>query len=71
MTMKERERDRRNLNPHAEAIAAMYLWGSQYAAQNGGSMDFWDSLPEGRKRLARELVERVKRTGGENDRSAT
>lgn len=66
MTMKERERDRRNLNPHAEAIAAMYMWGSQYAAQNGGSMDFWDALPESRKRLARELVERIKKTQGED-----
>lgn len=72
MTVKarERERDRRNLNPHAEAVAAMYLWGSQYAAQNGGSMDFWDALPEGRKQLARELVELIKRTDGEQDRGS-
>lgn len=57
--MNERDRARRNLNPHAEAIAARFLWGYQYAAQRGGTMDFWDSLTEHQKALCRELVDRV------------
>ena len=48
--------DRRNLNPTKLAVAAMYLFGSRYAAQRGGSMDFWDSLPAGDKNLCRELI---------------
>lgn len=50
----------RNLNPHAEATAAMYLWGTEYAAQKGGSMDFWDSLSDHRKSICRDLVAQVK-----------
>ena len=46
----------RNLNPHRAAKAAMWLWGDKYAAQHGGSMDFWDSLSEGDKDLARRMV---------------
>lgn len=34
----------RNFHPHAEARMAMWLFGARYAAQGGGSMDFWDSL---------------------------
>lgn len=54
--MNQRQRDRRNLRPSSEAVAAMYLYGAEYAAQNGGSMDFWDSLDESRKQLCRRLV---------------
>lgn len=57
------EKQQRNLRPHAEAIAAMHLWGEDYAfKQRGGSMDFWDSLPDYKKRICRELVERIKKT---------
>lgn len=49
----------RNLNPHAEARLAMVIWSAEYAAQDGGSMDFWDGLPEWRKRLCAELVNDV------------
>ena len=49
----------RNLNPHKEARAAMWLFSSRYAAQKGGSMDFWDSLSESDKRLCRELVDEI------------
>ena len=45
---------RRNLNPHREARLAMIKWSAQYAAQGGGSMDFWDTLHESKKRLCRE-----------------
>lgn len=60
-TSAERERDKRNLNPHAEAIAAMYVYHSEYASQGGGSMDFWDRLREGPRRLCTELVDRILR----------
>jgi len=47
---------RRNINPHAEARLAMALWGEEYAAQRGGSMDFWDGLSESRKALCIRLL---------------
>ena len=40
----------RNLNPTPAARIAMVIWGDEYAAQCGGSMDFWDSLDADRKR---------------------
>lgn len=49
----------RNLHPTAEAVAAMYLYGAEYAASGGGSMDFWDSLDDSRKRHCREMVLRI------------
>lgn len=49
----------RNLNPHKPAVAAMCIWGAEYARQGGGSMDFWDRLDESRRRIARELVEYI------------
>jgi hypothetical protein len=52
----------RNLNPIAPAIVAMTIWGHKYAAQRGGSMDFWDSLSDEDRRLCREVAERVKET---------
>lgn len=53
----DRARAERNLNPHREARLAMVIWGDEYAAQNGGSMDFWDTLSPGRKRQCRELAD--------------
>lgn len=47
----------RNLNPHAEAKLAVYLWPSEYVAQRGGVMDFWDQLSESRKRAAKESID--------------
>ncbi len=37
--MKQRDRD--NLNPTPEARFAMCHWHDRYAAQHGGSMDFY------------------------------
>jgi hypothetical protein len=53
------DRDTRNLHPHAEARLAMALWSDEYAAQNGGSMDFWDGLSLSRKRLCRSILDAV------------
>lgn len=67
--MDDRERAARNLNPHAEAIAAMYLWSYEYAhKQRGGSMDFWDSLDDRRKRICAELVEKIRTAEPHNAR---
>ena len=54
------ERARRNLNPHAEAIYAMSHFSAKYVAQNGGSMDFWDQVPEQDKRWIRDVVARIR-----------
>ncbi len=52
-------RDKRNLNPHKAARVAMCLYASRYAAQGGGSMDFWDRLTEAEKRTCRGIVEQI------------
>lgn len=57
--MNERERDKRNRDPHKCAVAAMWLWGAEYAAQQGGSMDFWDSLTEHQRALCVRLVQDI------------
>ena len=50
----------RNLNAHAPARAACALWNKEYAAQRGGLMDFWDSLPNGRKHAARRVADQIR-----------
>lgn len=59
LTKQERYQVFRNQNPHKAAVVAMSMWGAEYARQGGGSMDFWDKLDESRKRICREVVERV------------
>jgi len=56
-----KKRGAENLNPTAEAVAAMYVFSYMYAAQKGGSMDFWHSLTDREKKLCAELVERVRK----------
>jgi hypothetical protein len=51
--------DERNLIPHKPAIMAMCLFSRRYAAQSGGSMDFWASLTTGEQQTCRDLVERL------------
>ena len=58
--MNQRERDRRNLQPHAEARLAMEMWSHEYAhEQRGGSMDFWDSIGEQRQRFCMNVLDEV------------
>lgn len=59
MALSEKQRARRNLNPTAPARVAMTLWSDRYAAQNGGSMDFWDTLSEAEKRQCRQIAEQI------------
>lgn len=56
----------RNLNPHAPATAARFIFGREYAYQSGGVMDFWDSLSESEKQLCRDLVDAVKKSRPED-----
>lgn len=53
----------RNLNPTPEARVAMHIWCEEYAAQRGGSMDFWDNLPESRKARCRNVVHELLEKG--------
>lgn len=70
MTMTDRERTRRNINPHAEARLAMAMWSHEYAyKQNGGSMDFWDGLDASRKRICVEVVDGILKAIAENGRA--
>lgn len=54
-----KRRDRENLNPTPAAVVAMHRYGAEYAAQSGGSMDFWDKLDYSRKRLCQDTADRV------------
>lgn len=68
--MTEKERARRNLNPHAEARLAMSLWSHEYAhEQRGGSMDFWDSIGEQRRKLCIDIIDDILHDLHENGRS--
>jgi hypothetical protein len=59
------ERNRRNLNPHKAARVAMCLYGARYARQGGGSMDFWDALPDEDKQLCREILKQIEEAPSE------
>lgn len=56
----ERAKARRNQEPHKPAVVAMWVYSAEYAAQNGGSMDFWDGLSESKRDVCRALLERIK-----------
>ena len=57
----------RNLNPHKAALIAMTLYGKEYAAQRGGSMDFWEKLSPGRKDTCREIVAQLSKSPDEGE----
>ena len=50
----------RNLNPTPAAVVARIIWGDEYAAQRGGTMDFWDTLSTDRKRRCEMVVEELR-----------
>ena len=54
------KRDRGNINPTAEAVAAMHLWPNRYSRQSGGSMDFWHNLAPFEQERCKELVKRIR-----------
>jgi hypothetical protein len=51
---------KRNLEPTAPAIVAMTLWCHRYAAQRGGSMDFWDTLNESEKQQCVRIADQIR-----------
>lgn len=53
----------RNLNPTPAARVAMIIWGDEYAAAGGGSMDFWDGLSAERKKRCELVVEELSNRG--------
>ena len=59
----------RNLNAHKAARMATIIWNDAYMAQNGGVMDFWDSLSFSKKNIARAMVLDIEkaREEGENE----
>lgn len=58
-SLTEKARAARNLRPHKPAVIAMAMWGHEYSQQRGGSMDFWETLSESRKRICRDVLERI------------
>jgi hypothetical protein len=60
-TVTTKQRMKRNLNPHAEAVAAMWMWGERYSKQGGGSMDFWDALSDYERSLCVQMVTQIQK----------
>lgn len=54
-----KEQDRQNINPTPAAVIAMVMYREEYAAQRGGSMDFWRSLAPYKRRICQETADRV------------
>lgn len=50
---------KRNLNPTPAAKVAMIIWGKEYSEQGGGSMDFWDSLSNDKKKRCELVVKEL------------
>ena len=49
----------RNLKPHKEAIAMMYIFGPEYSSQKKGCMDYFGSLSEYQKNICRGCVNQI------------
>jgi hypothetical protein len=61
MKQQSREQTQRDLHPHKGAVAAMWIWHQEYAQQSLGSMGFWDSLSESRKKTAWNAVRQIEK----------
>ena len=51
----------RDIDPHKAARAAMWLFGSDYAASGLGSMGYWTTLNKYRQAMCREMVAEIER----------
>lgn len=60
--MTEADRAKRNLSPHAEARAAMWIWHDKYGQSAAGSMDFYDRLTDCEKRICADCVSEIVNT---------
>lgn len=56
-----------NLNPTPEAVCAMYIYSAEYAAQRGGSMDFWGKLSENQQSVCRRLLNEIAKAKNNHD----
>lgn len=57
----DRAMAQRDLNPHAPAVAAMWLYADRRARLGLGSMGFWDSLTEHEQSLCRDMAYEIRR----------
>lgn len=57
----------RNLNAHKAATVARFIFGTSYASQRGGAMDFWDSLCESDKNICRDLLSEIEKKRDETE----
>lgn len=64
------ERHSRNMDAHAPARAASWLFSERYAAQRGGIMDFWDTLDAPERRMARECAKEIREARTERHEEA-
>jgi len=46
----------RNINPHKEAVFAMYHWHNEYARLGLGCMDYYDELPQRAKKYCSDAI---------------
>jgi len=56
------EDQRRNMNPHRSAKAAMWLYSERYSRLGIGSMNFWDNLTKSEKDTCRRMVAEIERS---------
>lgn len=61
------QKHQRNLNPHRTAVCAMWLYGTRYNSQSGGSMDLWDKLTKMEKNVCRIMANQISQTRPESD----
>ncbi len=59
MTNPTKTEIQRDLHPHAEAVAARWLYHDHYAAQHLGQMGFYDGLAKPQKKLVKEMVDNI------------
>lgn len=59
MLKPTKDQNQCNPNGHAEAVCARWLWGKEYADQRGGQMDFYNRLPDAKKKLVQRMVDEI------------
>jgi len=48
-----------NLNPHKEAVIAMWLFGKEYSELGLGSMDYYNGLSARDKRMCKRMLDDI------------
>lgn len=60
-----------NLNPHKFAVAAMWIFRNEYSQHGGGSMDFWQQLPDRYKEMIFTMVRQIEQAPGDSSEIAS